>query len=118
MLLPEPLDPTSAVVVPAGARKLTCFSTGTPALYSKLTSSKDDLAGNLAERRTRRVLFILGRHLHQLADPIESGERFADLRADGGHLHDRRGQQAGEQDVVQKVADRHVAGQDRRGRRR
>ena len=39
VLLPEPLEPTSAVVVPAGARKLTCFSTGTPGLYSKLTSS-------------------------------------------------------------------------------
>ena len=39
VLLPDPLEPTSAVVVPAGARKLTFFSTGTPALYSKLTSS-------------------------------------------------------------------------------
>ena len=39
VLLPEPLDPTSAVVVPAGARKVTSVSTGTPGLYSKLTSS-------------------------------------------------------------------------------
>ncbi len=39
VLLPEPLDPTSAVVEPAGAVNETCFSTGTPALYSKLTSS-------------------------------------------------------------------------------
>ena len=39
VLFPEPLDPTRAVVVPAWARKLTCFSTGTPGLYSKLTSS-------------------------------------------------------------------------------
>ena len=39
VLLPEPLEPTSAVVVPAGARNETCFSTGTPGLYSKLTSS-------------------------------------------------------------------------------
>jgi hypothetical protein len=30
VLLPDPLDPTSAVVVPAGARNETFFSTGTP----------------------------------------------------------------------------------------
>ena len=40
VLLPDPLEPTSAVVVPAGALKLTSFSTGTPALYSKFTCSK------------------------------------------------------------------------------
>ena len=39
VLLPEPLDPTSAVVEPAGARNETCFSTGTPGLYSNVTSS-------------------------------------------------------------------------------
>ena len=39
VLLPEPLDPTSAVVDPAGARKLTCLSTGTPGSYSNDTSS-------------------------------------------------------------------------------
>ena len=39
VLLPEPLDPTSAVVDPAGALKETCFSTGTPRLYSNVTSS-------------------------------------------------------------------------------
>ncbi len=39
VLLPDPLEPTSAVVVPAGARKFTSFSTGTPASYSKDTSS-------------------------------------------------------------------------------
>ena len=39
VLLPEPLEPTSAVVDPAGARNDTCFRTGVPAVYSKLTSS-------------------------------------------------------------------------------
>ena len=39
VLLPDPLDPTSAVVDPAGARNVTCFSTGTPGLYSNVTSS-------------------------------------------------------------------------------
>ena len=35
--LPDPLDPTSAVVDPSGALKETSFNTGTPGLYSKLT---------------------------------------------------------------------------------
>jgi hypothetical protein len=40
VLLPDPLDPTSAVVDPAGASNDTFFSTGTPGLYSKVTCSK------------------------------------------------------------------------------
>jgi len=40
VLLPEPLDPTSAVVEPAGAVNVTFFSTGAPALYSNVTFSK------------------------------------------------------------------------------
>ena len=52
VLLPDPLDPTSAVVVPAGAREAdTCFSTGTPGLYSKLTSSNPTSPVDLLERR-------------------------------------------------------------------
>ena len=39
VLFPEPLDPTSAVVAPAFAVKVMPFSTGTPGLYSKVTSS-------------------------------------------------------------------------------
>ena len=39
VLLPDPLDPTSAVVDPAGAVNDTFFRTGTPGLYSKLTPS-------------------------------------------------------------------------------
>ena len=38
VLFPDPLDPTSAVVEPAGAWKVTCWSTGTPAVYSNETS--------------------------------------------------------------------------------
>ncbi len=40
VLFPEPLEPTSAVVVPAGARKETPRRTGAPSSYSKVTSSK------------------------------------------------------------------------------
>ena len=39
VLLPDPLDPTSAVVVPAAAWNETPRSTGWPALYSNHTSS-------------------------------------------------------------------------------
>jgi hypothetical protein len=39
VLLPEPLDPTSAVVDPAGARKSMPFSTSCPGLYSNETFS-------------------------------------------------------------------------------
>ena len=117
VLLPDPLDPTSAVVVPAGALKLTCFSTGTPALYSKLTSSKTTSPSIAAERRLAAVLLVLGRHLEQLADAIEAGERLADLRPDRRDLHDRRGHQAGEEDVVDEVAERHRARRGSRGRR-
>src|SRR5689334_11184736 len=40
VLLPEPLDPTSAVVVAGRAWNDTPFSTGCPGLYSNQTSSK------------------------------------------------------------------------------
>ena len=40
VLLPAPLGPTRAVVVPAGASKLTPFKTGRPSRYEKVTSSK------------------------------------------------------------------------------
>ena len=39
VLLPEPLDPTSAVVVPGAAASETPFSTGTPGSYSNQTPS-------------------------------------------------------------------------------
>ena len=110
MLLPDPLDPTSAVVVPAGARKLTSFRTGTPSLYSKLTFSKRDLAVDRAERRFAAFLVVLGLHLEHLVDAIEPGERLAHLRPDRRDLHDRRRHQAGEQDVGDELADGHLPG--------
>ena len=75
-------------------------------------------------RRSRRAApcvassCVLGGHLHQLADAIEAGERLGDLRADRRDLHHRRGQQAGEEDVVEEVAERHRARRGSRGRRR
>ena len=39
VLLPDPLDPTSAVVDPAAALNDTCLRTGAPGLYSNVTSS-------------------------------------------------------------------------------
>ena len=41
VLLPEPLEPTSAVVVPAFARKVMSLSTGIPSRYSNQTCSND-----------------------------------------------------------------------------
>ena len=113
VLLPEPLDPTSAVVVPAGARKLTPCRTGTPSLYSKVTSSKAHLA--VDRRRAARGRSSSASSVRismQLVDAVEAGEGLADLRADRRDLHDRRGHQAGEQDVGDEVADRHLAGED------
>ena len=93
--------------------KLTCFSTGTPGLYSKLTSSNatsPSIAPSGAARASSSSSVAI---VHQLADAIEAGERFADLRADRRDLHDRRGHQAGEEDVVDEVAERHAAVEDR-----
>ena len=82
VLLPDPLEPTSAVVVPAGARKLTFFSTGTPGVVFEADVVELDLALEHAERRQQVVVGVLGPGLHQLADAIEAGKRLADLRAD------------------------------------
>ena len=52
VLLPDPLDPTSAVVEPAGEREATRrFSTGTPGVYSKPTSLERDVARERAGSR-------------------------------------------------------------------
>ena len=40
VVLPAPVGPTSATTWPGWACRLTCFSTGTPSSYPKLTSSK------------------------------------------------------------------------------
>ena len=118
VLLPEPLEPTSAVVDPAGAAKETSLSTGTPASYSNETSSNaisPRTSSSDASARPRRPRSV---GLHDLADAIEAGERLGDLRADRGDLHDRRGQQAGEEDVHDEVAERHRRRRGWRARRR
>ena len=89
VLLPEPLEPTSAVVDPAGARNDTCFSTGTPGLYSNVTSSNSTSPRDVGQRRAVGVLLVLGRHRADLADAIEPGERLGDLRADRRELNHR-----------------------------
>src|SRR5438132_887314 len=48
VLLPEPLEPTSAVVEPASALKETSLRTGTPSLYSKETLSNSISPSTLA----------------------------------------------------------------------
>ena len=112
MLFPEPLEPTSAVVLPAGAWNDTCFKTGTPGLYSKLTSSKCTSSPHLRDRCALFVLLILGGHLPDLANSIQAGKRLSDLRPDRGDLHQRRGHQAREEDVRHEIAQRHRARQD------
>ena len=90
VLLPEPLDPTSAVVVPGAAWNETPFSTGCPALYSNQTLSNAMSPRSVGTARAGRVLVHLGRHVEDLADAIEAGKRFGDLRADRRDRHQRR----------------------------
>ena len=110
VLLPDPLDPTSAVVVPAGARKLTSFSTGVPGVVLEADVLEHDLAA-----RSRRAAPCAASSWSSVVICSSSrmrsrpGERLADLRADRRHLDDRRRQQAGEEDVVEELADRHRA---------
>ena len=113
VLLPDPLEPTSAVVVPAGAVSDTFFSTGTPASYSNDTLSNTTCPSRCAQRLARRILVVLGRHRLDLADPIEAGQRFRQLRADRRHLDERRRQHADEEDVHDEIAERHRPGENR-----
>ncbi len=71
-----------------------------------------DFTVDHVDRLARRVLLILGRHLHQLTNTIEAGEGFADLRPDRCDLHDWRRHQAREEDVGDELAERHAAVQD------
>src|SRR6266581_2458330 len=86
VLLPEPLEPTSAVVEPAGALKETFFSTGVPSLYSNQTFS----------------------------NAIESREGFGDLSPDGRKLDQRHGHHSREEDVHEQIANRHFPADNRR----
>ena len=118
VLLPEPLDPTSAVVVPAGRAEADVLQHRHAGVVLEADVLELDLAVDLAERRARASSSSSVGIVHQLADAIETGEGFADLRADRRDLHDRRGHQAGEEDVVDEVAERHLARPGSRGRRR
>ena len=90
VLLPDPLDPTSAVVVPAGAWNETSFSTGTPGVVLEVDVLEPHVAVQRRQRRARRVLLVLGGHAADLADAVEAGERLGDLRADRRDVHERR----------------------------
>ena len=59
-----------------------------------------------------RIFFILSRHVHHFADSIKAGERFGNLCADGRELNQRHGHHAGEHYVHEKIANRHLTGDD------
>ena len=113
VLLPDPLDPTRAVVEPAGAWNETCFSTGTPGLYSNVTSSNSTSPRDVRHGPPMGVFLVFGRHLADFADAIEAGERFGHLRADVRQLNDRHGDHGDHRQIPDEVADRHRAGADR-----
>ena len=114
VLLPDPLDPTSAVVDPAGAGNDTCFSTGTPALYSNVTSSNSISPRTSGIGRRLASSLIFGRHLPDFADAVEAGERLGHLRADGRQLDHRHRDERDHRQIPDEVADRHRARADRR----
>ena len=114
VLLPDPLDPTSAVVVPAGAWNDTSLSTGTPGLYSNPTSSNRDVALEVRQGGARRVLLVLGRHLLQISR-MRSSPANASLICVPMDAICTTGAtvMAGEEQVHDEVAERHLARQDR-----
>jgi hypothetical protein len=58
VLFPEPLDPTRAVVEPAGAWKFTPRRTGTPSLYSNHTLSNGGLQVRDSSRELGRLTTV------------------------------------------------------------
>ncbi len=113
VLLPDPDDPTSAVVVPARAWNDTSRSTGTPGLYSNHTWSNSMSPARSLHDGPRRVLGILTRGVENLVNPVETGKRLGHLRADRRDLDDRRRHEAGEEDVREQIAERHRPVDDR-----
>jgi hypothetical protein len=113
VLLPAPLGPTSAVVVPAGAWNEIRGGRHVLLVLEVHVLERDvaiDLARRLAQQRPRRPP---SRIVADLADAVEPGERFADLRADVGDLDQRGDHHADEEDVHDEIAERHGAGEDR-----
>ena len=107
VLLPEPLEPTSAVVVPAGATKADVLQDQHARVVLEADPLERDLAVHVRQRIAAAVLLVFGGHLQDLANAVQARERFGDLRADRRDLDDRRHHQAGEQDVGEEIAERH-----------
>ena len=83
VLLPDPLDPTSAVVEPAGAWNVTCLQHGHAGVVLERHVVEFDLAANVRHRGARRILVRLRVAIStDLANAIQPGERFRHLRAD------------------------------------
>ena len=111
VLLPEPLEPTSAVVVLRRRDERDVLQHRHAGVV---------LERHVLERRRRRARRPIGsrdasssssvRCFMHLADAVEAREGLGDLRADRGDAHHRRGQQAGEEDVHEEVAEGHRAG--------
>ena len=113
VLLPDPLEPTSAVVVPGADRKRHAAQDGLAGGVFEPDLLERHVAANAIEGLPPGVLVRLGRHVEDLANAIESGERLGELRADRRDRDERRGHQADEEDVHDQVAQRHLAGDDR-----
>jgi hypothetical protein len=61
VLLPEPEDPTSAVVVPAAALNVTSLMTGVFSLYSNQTMIEFDVSPQIVPRGAIGVVGVLTR---------------------------------------------------------
>ena len=114
MLLPDPLDPTSAVVDPAGALNDTCFKTGTPRVYSKVMCSNSTSPRMSVSGARLLVFLILRGHAPNLADAIEACKRLGQLRPDRCQLENRHCHQSGEREIHHQIAHRHGAVANRR----
>ena len=119
MLLPAPLGPTRAMVVPAPrAERDVLRAPGRPGGVLEAHPVELDLARDLghglAGARRPRVLRSPG---PQLPDAVEAGEGLAQLGGAVGDAHDRRDQQADEEDVHHEAAEGHRRRRGSRGRR-
>ena len=83
VLLPDPLEPTRAVVVPGAAVSDTSPQHRHALLVLELDVLHADLAADRGDRRAGPVFLVLGHHAADLADAVEAGECLGDLGADG-----------------------------------
>ena len=112
VLFPDPLVPTSAVVVPAGASNEMSRKDGRARVVAEGHVLEPHVADDVARRCAVGVVGVLGHPRPQFANPVEPGERFGDLGADRRDLDQRQRHQASERDVLNELADRHAAGED------